>query len=96
LSVRAFLGAFGSQKKHKPSKIAQKTILDHFKVIYGTFFNFSIFDFFFLILVDFSGALTPINQNAIKQEKCDNMERSQTERGQSERAQTLFSIFRIR
>jgi hypothetical protein len=27
------------------------------------------------------GALTPINQNAIKQGKCGNMERGQTERG---------------
>jgi hypothetical protein len=31
-----------------------------------------------------TGALTPINQNAIKQGKCGNMERGQTERGKSE------------
>jgi hypothetical protein len=31
-----------------------------------------------------TGALTPINQNAIKEGKCGNMERSQTERGKSE------------
>jgi hypothetical protein len=31
------------------------------------------------------GALTPINQNAIKQEKCGNLEGNQTERDKSER-----------
>jgi hypothetical protein len=31
-----------------------------------------------------TGALTPINQNAIKQGKCGNMEGGQTERGKSE------------
>jgi hypothetical protein len=30
------------------------------------------------------GALTPINQNAIKQGKCGNLERDQTERDKSE------------
>jgi hypothetical protein len=33
---------------------------------------------------DESGALTPINQNAIKQGKCGNLERDQTERDKSE------------
>jgi hypothetical protein len=37
------------------------------------------------------GALTPINQNAIKQGKCSNMESGQTERGKSERDKAHIS-----
>jgi hypothetical protein len=37
-----------------------------------------------------AGALTPINQNAIKREKSSNLERGQTESGKSEQNKTLF------
>jgi hypothetical protein len=37
------------------------------------------------------GALTPINQNAIKQGKCGNLERDQTERDKSERDKAHIS-----
>jgi hypothetical protein len=39
-----------------------------------------------------SGALTPINQNAIKQGKCGNLECGQTERGKSERDKSHISV----
>jgi hypothetical protein len=38
------------------------------------------------------GALTPINQNAIKQGKCGNLECGQTERGKSERDKAHISV----
>jgi hypothetical protein len=39
-----------------------------------------------------SGALTPINQNAIKQGKCGNLECDQTERGKSEQDKAHISV----
>jgi hypothetical protein len=39
-----------------------------------------------------SGALTPINQNAIKKGKCGNLECSQTERGRSEQDKAHISV----
>jgi hypothetical protein len=44
----------------------------------------SIFFYFATVMQNTKGALTPINQNAIKQGKFGNMERGQTERGKSE------------
>jgi hypothetical protein len=38
------------------------------------------------------GALTPINQNAIKKGKCGNLECGQTERGKSERDKAHISV----
>jgi hypothetical protein len=39
-----------------------------------------------------TGALTPINQNAIKKGKCVNLECGQTERGKSERDKAHISV----
>jgi hypothetical protein len=44
------------------------------------------------ISVSQTGALTPINQNAIKKGKCGNLECGQTERGKSERDKAHISV----
>jgi hypothetical protein len=44
-----------------------------------------------LLVAKKTGALTPINQNAIKHGKCGNLERDQTERDKSELDKTHIS-----
>jgi hypothetical protein len=49
-------------------------------------------DYFLAPVVVMMGALTPINQNAIKKGKCGNLECGQTERGKSEGDKAHISV----